>query len=105
MTVVDDFDGRSPATETVSFAVDGVGFEIDLSEENAERLRKVFAPWVSHGRRIGKSGRRSKNIEPASGTRPQPGVVREWARTNGYDVPRRGRVPADVVVAYEKATA
>ncbi|MCP2280932.1 histone-like nucleoid-structuring protein Lsr2 [Nocardia amikacinitolerans] len=105
VTVVDDFDGRSQAAETVSFAVDGVGYEIDLSQENAARLRDVFAPWVLHGRRVGKAGRRSKNIESAGQATPQPGVVREWARANGYTVPKRGRVPANVVAAYEKAAS
>ncbi|WP_425465871.1 Lsr2 dimerization domain-containing protein [Nocardia bhagyanarayanae] len=43
VTVVDDFDGHSPAVEMVSFALDGVGYEIDLSEQNAARLRELFA--------------------------------------------------------------
>ncbi|MEU2041986.1 Lsr2 family DNA-binding protein [Nocardia niwae] len=51
------------------------------------------------------SRRRSKNIESAAQATPQPGVVREWARANGYTVPRRGRVPANVVAAYEKAAS
>ncbi|MFI2478821.1 Lsr2 family protein [Nocardia xishanensis] len=105
VTVVDDVDGRSQAAETVSFAVDGVGYEIDLSLENAQRLRDALALWVAHGRRVGKSGRRSKSVEPVGRTGPQPGVVREWARANGYTVPKRGRVPAGVVAAYEKAAS
>ncbi|MCP2317720.1 Lsr2 protein [Nocardia amikacinitolerans] len=80
VTVVDDFDGRSQAAETVSFAMDGVDYEIDLSQENAARLRDVFALWVSHGRRVSRSGRRSKRVEPAGGTGHSPiwyGVGRE----------------------------
>ncbi|WP_431969865.1 histone-like nucleoid-structuring protein Lsr2 [Nocardia sp. bgisy134] len=105
VTVVDDFDGHSQAAETVSFAVDGVEYEIDLSEENAARLRESFAQWVPHSRRVGKAGRRSRSIETAATDGPRPGVVREWARANGFDVPRRGRVPADVVAAYQKAAS
>ncbi|WP_097243887.1 Lsr2 dimerization domain-containing protein [Nocardia amikacinitolerans] len=41
VTVVGDFDGRSQAAETVSFAVDGVGYEIDLSQEDAARLPEL----------------------------------------------------------------
>ncbi|WP_456320117.1 Lsr2 dimerization domain-containing protein [Nocardia aurea] len=39
VTVVDDYDGKSQAAETVSFALDGEVYEIDLSETNAESLR------------------------------------------------------------------
>lgn len=55
ITLVDDVDG-TPATETVSFSVDGVAYEIDLSEANARKLRDEIAPWLNAGRRTG--GRR-----------------------------------------------
>ena len=29
--------------------------------------------------------------------------VRDWARSNGYDVPDRGRIPADVRAAFDAA--
>lgn len=44
--LVDDLDG-SKAAETVSFAVDGVSYEIDVSEENAAKLRDDFAVWTT----------------------------------------------------------
>ena len=37
--LVDDLDG-SEATETVTFGLDGVSYEIDLSSGNASKLRK-----------------------------------------------------------------
>lgn len=55
ITLVDDVDG-APAAETVTFAVDGVTYEIDLSEENARRLRDDLGPWLKAGRWTG--GRR-----------------------------------------------
>ena len=42
VTVVDDLDG-SEAAESVEFALDGVAYEIDLSEDNAEKLRDALA--------------------------------------------------------------
>jgi len=39
---VDDLDG-SEASGTVSFALDGRAYEIDLSEENAAKLRDSLA--------------------------------------------------------------
>jgi hypothetical protein len=50
--LVDDIDGGN-AAETVSFALDGVSYEIDLSEANAQKLRDDLASWVGHARRAG----------------------------------------------------
>lgn len=30
-------------------------------------------------------------------------AIRDWARTNGYDVSDRGRIPSDVMEAYAAA--
>ena len=38
----DDLDG-SPATETVSFGLDGKTYEIDLNDKNAGKLRDALA--------------------------------------------------------------
>ena len=50
--LVDDLDGGE-AEESVSFSLDGVSYEIDLSSPNAEALREAIAPWVGHARRVG----------------------------------------------------
>ncbi|MDO5287316.1 MAG: Lsr2 family protein [Actinomycetia bacterium] len=94
----DDVDG-GPAAETVKFTLDGVAYEIDLSEENAEQLRSALAPWIGHGRRTGgrKSGRGGRSA------RSQANDIRAWARDNGYQVSDRGRVPADIRAAYDRA--
>ena len=56
----DDYDGGS-ADETVSFALDGAEYEIDLSSKNATGLRDALAPWVAHARKIG--GRRKRGTQ------------------------------------------
>jgi Lsr2 len=100
----DDLDG-SEATETVSFALDGTSYEIDLNDANAQGLRDALAPYVGHGRKVSgagrRPGRRSSGANNTSG--PSAREVREWARENGYDVPDRGRVSADVREAYNAA--
>ena len=53
---VDDVDG-SIASQTVTFALDGQRFEIDLSDDNAAALRDVFAPYIAAGRRTRPCGR------------------------------------------------
>jgi hypothetical protein len=102
VVLVDDIDG-SDAVETVGFALDGVDYEIDLSAKHAAELRDAFALYVGHSRRTGgrhKSGRRSSApaVDGASAA-----DIRAWARENGWDVPERGRVSAEVREAYAAA--
>ncbi|ACQ78983.1 conserved hypothetical protein [Beutenbergia cavernae DSM 12333] len=102
--LVDDVDG-SEASETVTFALDGVSYEIDLNDKNASKLRDAFAEWVGHARR---SGGRRTTTRGAGRPRSRAGgsdaaVIREWAVANGYQVSDRGRISAEVREAYDKA--
>jgi hypothetical protein len=51
--LVDDLDGGE-ATQTVPFHLDGVAYEIDLSDMHAEALRAALAPFVAAARRSGR---------------------------------------------------
>ena len=109
---VDDLDG-SDAAGTVSFAIDGRAYEIDLSDDNAARLRDSLASFVAAGRKSGVSGaaggRRAQKMTASSGSRPQPldreqtAAIRAWARQNGHEVSDRGRIAKTVVDAFEAA--
>lgn len=98
----DDLDG-SAAEETVTFALDGVGYEIDLNTKNASALRDALAPYVGHARR---AAARRAGARPAatrgSGKRDLADV-RDWARRNGHKVSDRGRISAEIQAAYDKA--
>jgi len=100
--LVDDVDGAE-AVEAVSFSLDGVSYEIDLTAANAKKLRSDFATWVDHARRSG--GRKSSRKAGASvgQRRSDLSSVREWARKNGHQVSDRGRISADILTAYDKA--
>src|SRR5512141_1742024 len=101
VVLVDDIDG-SDAEETVSFALDGVDYEIDLSDKHAGELRNAISLYIGHARRTGgrrKSGRRSSAPAGEAGT-ISAADIRAWARENGWDVPERGRVSAEVREAY-----
>jgi hypothetical protein len=101
--LVDDLDGGE-ADETVTFALDGKTYEIDLTTANADKLRGLLDPYTKGGRRTGgrSTGGRSKGRVPASGNK-DTAEVRKWAKENGYNVNDRGRVPAEIREAYEKA--
>lgn len=98
----DDIDGGE-AAETVRFALDGVDYEIDLSEKNARKLRDDLAPWTGHARRVTRSGRGRSATR--TGQRADAGEIRAWAQANGIEVSARGRVPSEVREAYERAHA
>jgi hypothetical protein len=101
--LVDDLDGGE-ADETVTFALDGKSYEIDLNTANADKLRDALEPFTKGGRRTGgrASGGRGK-ARSASGGSQDTAKIRAWAKENGYEVNDRGRVPATVREAYEKA--
>ncbi|WP_100480519.1 histone-like nucleoid-structuring protein Lsr2 [Mycobacteroides abscessus] len=107
VTLVDDVDGEAAADESVEFGLDGVTYEIDLSSRNAEKLRKQLSAWVEHGRKV--SGRRNGRGGLGSGRkrpsidRAQSAAIREWASKNGHTVSSRGRIPAEVIDAFNAA--
>jgi hypothetical protein len=106
--MVDDIDGEV-ANQTVPFGLDGVSYEIDLSDGNAAALRDVLARYVAAGRRTG--GRKvrlaagesatSKTPDTAAADRERSRQIREWASANGYSVSERGRLPSEVTEAYD----
>ena len=97
----DDLDG-SDATQTVTFALDGTSYEIDLNDQNAAALRDALAPYVGHGRKVSGSRRGRRSASSAGGAHSAK-EIRDWARSNGHDVPDRGRIPAGVREAFEAA--
>lgn len=72
VTLIDDISGEE-ASRTLEFAIDGVGYEIDLTEANIEKFNEAVADFVDNARRAGK---------------PRRG---------------RGRIPKDVMAAYTAA--
>jgi hypothetical protein len=105
--LVDDLDGTTSSdVSTVLFSLDGVTYEIDLSEANAERLRGGLAEYVEAARRVG--GRIKRGSRPGqngSGAANDAGLVRKWANENGFGLSGRGRIPSHVVEAYRAAKA
>src|SRR5690349_14384123 len=100
--LVDDMDGGA-ADETVSFGLDGVSYEIDLSDKNAAAFREALAQYVGLARRVGGRSARGTSTSRRRGGDNRTAQIREWARANGHQVNERGRIPATVVEAYDKA--
>lgn len=96
--LVDDIDGGR-ADETVSFALDGVSYEIDLASRRAEELRAALAPWVAKARRA--TAKRGRSSGSSSGG--DVAKIRAWARAHGHSVNERGRISREIREAYEAA--
>src|SRR5262249_41785212 len=61
VAVADDIDGTDGA-ETVTFAVDGQAWEIDLAKENRDKFTRDLAPFVRAGRPASASVRHSPTL-------------------------------------------
>jgi hypothetical protein len=115
VTLVDDLTGEEAEDiTTVEFALDGVTYEIDLDDKNSARLRDALAEYVAAARRTGGrrangGGRRRSGAGTGTPRATSPGgydretskQIREWAKAQGFEVSDRGRVPNNVVEAWE----
>ena len=99
--LVDDLDG-SQADETVTFGLDGVSYEIDLSSGNASKLRGELTQYVEHARKSSAAQARRRRARTGAG-REQSARIREWAKAHGKKISERGRIPADILAEYEAA--
>ena len=102
--LTDDLDGGK-ADKTVSFGLDGVNYEIDLSEENAAALEEAFAKYVGAARRVSGRAAAGRGRTTRTTVSSDPKAIRAWAAGNGIAVNPRGRIPADVVKQFEAANA
>lgn len=113
----DDLDGTTLGEDdgTISFALDGVAYEIDLTKKNSDALRKAMDKFVQAARKVGKAsagGGATRQARAASNSgartgmdREQSTAIREWAKANGKEVSDRGRIPSAIVEEYNSAHA
>jgi hypothetical protein len=126
--MIDDLDGTEITEgegEQIEFAFRGVSYRIDLADTNVAKLEAALAPFIdsaakvsgtprrSRGRKAGRSAQnrsngkatesRSSKRTPARGRKEQPAAIRAWASRHGHTVSSRGRIPAEIIAAYEAA--
>ena len=107
VVVVDDITGEAGAS-TRRLRLDGVEYDIDLTDETFTGLQEVLRPYLEkarvvpmskRGKSAGVEGRgtqvRQKQELPAASS-----TIRAWAAANGIECPKRGRIPASVVERY-----
>lgn len=102
--LVDDLDGNTENVQTIQFSLDRHDWEIDLSAENAARLRDKLAKYIGAAAAVKPVRRHRKQIITTGAvSKEQSAAIRVWARENGYEVSERGRIPANVREAWESA--
>lgn len=90
----------------MSFSLDGVSYEIDLSDSHAQELREKLAPWITAARKTGTAAgaaRSGARRGRRSASRSDLAAVRAWAEENSIAVSARGRVAQSVLAAYDAA--
>lgn len=104
-TLIDDLDGQA-ADESITFSLDGVQYEIDLTTKNATKLREALAPFVASGTKVGRGvvtagrGRSGRGQVPVRPDREVNQAIRDWAKSKGIEVSDRGRIKQEVVDRY-----
>lgn len=104
MKRVDDFDGVSEA-EVVEFSIDGRFYEIDLSEDSKKQFYEDLERYIQVARPksgAARTARRTTVTRVPSGQNPSDlNAIRAWARSKGKKVSDRGRIPRDIIEAFE----
>ncbi len=115
VTLIDDLTGEEAEDiSTVEFALEGVTYEIDLANDNAVKLRDNLARYVAAARktsakrpgvrgadRVTGRGAGNGGVARSGYNRDTLRAIREWAKQNGHDVSDRGRLPLNVLNAWE----
>jgi hypothetical protein len=102
--VFDDLDHSTGDVATYRFALEGVHYEIDLSEQHLGDLRAALAPFITAGRRQPRSA--STAGARAGDAKALTRRVRAWWMANAEPLhlppySSHGRVPDAVRAAYD----
>ena len=113
LLVCDVHEDDTPGSQTVTFALDGATYEIDLCTQHVAELHESFGTFIGSARRTsaarGRANTRTSGSSQTSGRRggsdrQRTQDIRQWARTNGLKVNERGRIPAEIVAKYESTS-
>lgn len=119
----DDIDPHvTEGVETVSFAVNGQSYSIDLGAKNRERLEDALGEFVAKARHgvakapsvaaSGSTRRPRRSSEEVAKEKAEKEVrsaklekIREWAKKNGKSVNEKGRIPSSLEAEFDASNA
>jgi hypothetical protein len=91
---------------TITFSIDGVDYEIELGAKNRDKFYAMFNPYIQAARKVrGNRTRRtpSSTSGPSGLTKAEIIKIRDWAQSTGRTVSARGRLPRELVEAYQQS--
>jgi hypothetical protein len=101
---ISDLSGDSTDVSTVSFALNGTGYEIDLTSTETDDLFSLLHPYVDNGRRASVNLNTAKRTRSSNGNgrvkNSETAQIRAWAQEQGIPVASKGRIKPDVVASY-----
>ncbi|MCA1839904.1 MAG: Lsr2 family protein [Actinobacteria bacterium] len=104
VTYTDDITGKpAESVETVTFAVQGKTFEIDLNPLNKHNFERSLKKYMEHAREVRSTGRTSRVTRDVRHPKDYVHTVRAWAQSQGIEISNRGRVPLALYERYEQA--
>ena len=97
--IIDDLTGAELGDDavTVTFALEGAAYEIDLAPASATDLREALEPFIDVARKVGRAGHGSAASSAPTG---EQSSARAWLVEQGVDVPSRGRLSAELLERY-----
>jgi hypothetical protein len=110
--LIDDIDGTEipqGSGEQIEFALRGVKYRIDLTDRNVAKLDKALKPFIASATKVPSRQGRTKQAGSGRGAANRRrrtkqldnSAIRTWAGENGFEVSARGRIPANIVTAYQ----
>jgi hypothetical protein len=115
IVLIDDLTGSRSNVSTVAFSLDGRDYEIDLTAQNAKKLRKTLDEFIAAGRKAGSTAKptrgQSRSASPVSSYQQKQdraelnAAVRAFARLHGHDISGRGRIAQKYIDAYRNNDA
>ena len=99
---IDDLTGEEGA-DTVTIAIDGSSWSIDLAAGSRTKLDKALKPFLDAATSLStrRAGLGRGSAAKAGRTPQELQVIREWARANGHEVSDRGRIPNAIMEEYD----
>lgn len=103
VTTTCDFphDGDTEALETITITWEGKALEADVCDSHSAALYGALGPYIEAARPVKPAA--AKREKRTMQDRHRSREIRAWARGEGLFVDDRGRIPADIIAAYDKA--
>ena len=116
--LLDDYDGTELPDDTkpLRVVVGDVAYDVYLSEENSAKFEEAIEPFINTAERVERSTTRTTRAaasRPTTADKERMRKVREWAQQTGFEyagadgkmrtLGDRGRVPEEVIKAWEEA--